>query len=625
MCGIAGVWDATGSASRAKRTAEAMAGRLIHRGPDQTATYECDGFACSFRRLAILDLTEAGAQPMHSSSGSYVVVFNGEIYNHRELRGELTRLGRAFRGRSDTEVLCGALEEWGIKPTIDRLRGMFAIAIWNTSSKRLTLVRDRLGIKPLYVYQKNGTLGFASESKALVELPSFSRDVSEQARREFLKYMYIPRPGSIWKDVRAVEPGTIEQYESPSSHPQVIPYWSLLAPSFDTSAEASVQDLDRVLGDAIELHLESDVPLGAFLSGGIDSSLVVALAGERAARRLRTFCVRFDSKEHDESEYAEAVAAHLGTEHTTIDVSAAASISVIDELPQVYDEPFADPSAIPSILIAREARQFATVVLTGDGGDEFFAGYNRYRLGRLGLGLNRVPLGLRRFTIGSGAEPFAIQLLRSTRFLTGGLMGGRLLDDKLEKLSQLLRAGSADEAYRGLLTTSLGEKRTSDPIDVAFGRNLSALRSMLLADQLAYLPDSQLVKVDRATMAASIEARPPLLDHVVSEMSWRLPERNLLNGNESKSVLRSILYRRVPARLIERPKTGFSVPIAAWLSGPLNSWASDAISTPDGLLSKAEQERALQALRHTSSGSQGAALLAWTAIQLNQWARSWLT
>jgi asparagine synthase (glutamine-hydrolysing) len=647
MCGIAGFWQAGGvRADDGETLVRRMADAMVHRGPDDAGTFvEADaGVALGFRRLAILDLTPLGHQPMHSPSGRFVLVFNGEIYNHRALREELERAGVRFRGRSDTEVLCAGLEQWGVAGTLERATGMFAIAAWDRTRRTLTLARDRIGIKPLYVRADGGTVAFGSELKVLHAGPNAGRDLDRDALTEYLALLYVPGPRTIWRNVRKLPPGTWLEITDPSAPlPEAVPYWSVTKVArAGRVGGRTVSDADApalvasVLRDSVASHLESDVPLGAFLSGGIDSSTVVALMQEVSPRPVRTFTVQFDDPVHDEAAHAEAVAKHLGTDHTTIPLSGNDALALVPRLARIYDEPFADASQLPTLLVSEAARRHVTVVLTGDGGDELFGGYNRYLYGLRSLErVDAVPAPVRQAlarlidaapagSIDRGMET-AGRVLAPARRL-------RLAEQKARKLSRLLRGANAAERYRDLVSThsvgARGAATTAMPwaLQHAFTElpgGTSLLDRMLLADQLGYLPDNQMTKVDRASMAVSLEARVPLLDHRVIELAWQLPTSWLLREGVGKWALRSVLYDRVPRALIDRPKTGFTVPLAGWLRGPLRDWASSVLSPAalaNGPLDRVAVEAALGRLW---GGHDDTALAVWAMLQFEAWRGEW--
>ncbi|MGH9231005.1 MAG: asparagine synthase (glutamine-hydrolyzing), partial [Acidimicrobiales bacterium] len=627
MCGIAGVFDpaAATPADRLAGFAAAMAGRLQHRGPDDDGVWvdAAAGIGLGFRRLAIIDLSDAGHQPMGSPAGRYTMIFNGEMYNHGELRGALGPAVR-WRGHSDTEVLLAAMDRWGVEGALRKANGMFALAVVDARSGELHLARDRLGEKPLYYGWAGDTLVFGSELKALRAHPDFAGTIDRGALALFLRYTFVPAPHTIYRGVRKLLPGTVVTFAlrtTPGHLPSPRPYWRLsqvVAPRASGDGGASppgdqreaVDALHDVLLDATTLRMTADVPTGAFLSGGVDSSTVVALMqAAQPDTKVRTFTVAMPAIAFDESAAAGAVAHHLGTEHTTVELTAPEALAVIAELPQVYDEPFADPSQIPSMVVARAAREHMTVALTGDGGDEAFAGYNRYVLGSTAWRrLRRLPgplcRGLRRGLL--AVPPSRVdRAVRRMEPMTPGRLRLRNPGDKAQKLARLLDAAStgdgagdgADALYRALVSEwpdpsglALGAVEPPTFTDAAGQVNgdasarplawlgeLGVVQRMMFLDQLGVLPDGMLTKVDRASMAASLECRLPLLDHRVVELAWSLPVEWHLHDGRGKQLLRSVLDRYVPRELIDRPKTGFDPPIGEWLRGPLREWAEDLL------------------------------------------------
>jgi len=600
MCGIAGFlggrWS---SAEEAAATLGRMNDSLRHRGPDQSDIWmdenSCVGFA--FDRLSIIDLSPAGYQPMHSPSGRFVIIFNGEVYNHQELRGELNDagLGYNWRGQSDTESLLAAIETWGICESLQRATGMFALALWDKQEKTLTLARDRLGEKPLYYGRQRpqGPYLFGSELKALAQHPDFQAEIDRQALTLLLRYNYIPAPFSIYLGIAKLPPASFVTLGPGATEPIVEKYWSGaevaeagIAVPLALSADAAINELEEHLQAAISKQMVADVPLGAFLSGGIDSSTVVALMQKLSSRPVKTFTIGFHEKGYNEAEQAKAVARHLGTEHTELYVTSAEARAVIPRLPHIYDEPFADASQIPTYLISALARQHVTVALSGDGGDELFGGYTRYLI-TAGLWdkIAGIPRPLR-----AAAARAMTAVPPSTWTKVGQAAAGVLpkimqfdrLGDKVHKGAPLLSSRSAAELYEGMISL------WRDPASVVIGateppssatgatgelRGLNAIERMMALDMLGYLPDDILTKVDRAAMAESLETRVPFLDHRVVSFAWRLPLQLKIRGNETKWILRQLLYRHVPRTLVDRAKMGFGVPLNSWLRGPLRDWA----------------------------------------------------
>ncbi len=630
MCGIAGFLV---SVSRPCDQLEDILNRMIsaitHRGPDDEGVWADAemGIALAHRRLSILDLSPAGHQPMLSGGGRYVIAFNGEIYNHGELRDQLQSSGAApaWRGHSDTETLLAGFEHWGVESTLKRAVGMFALALWDRAERTLFLARDRFGEKPLYYGRVGGAFAFGSELKALRAYPGFANRVSREALRQYLRFLYVPAPLSIYEGIyklpsgylltlpaaalgRGSDLGSVPLLRSGADSGSSIgesagirlrSYWSLgVAVASGARARINVEGealdaLEEALREAVRLQSLADVPLGAFLSGGVDSSLIVALMQQQASRPVQTFTVGFEEAGFDESAHARAVARHLGTDHAELFVTAAEARAVIPRLPEMYDEPFADSSQIPTHLVCRAARQQVTVALSGDAGDELFGGYNRYFWApRIWNRVARLPYRARQALAGalqSAAPSTWDRLLGHAGVVRPG--------EKLHKLGRALRgARSLDDLYwnlvsewpdaaglvvgrdgggagaRGAGLMSAPPARESEIADT-----LDPVERMMFRDALGYLPDDILCKVDRAAMAVSLETRVPFLDHRVAELAWRLPLSMKVRGNEGKWALRRILYRHVPRELIERPKAGFALPVGQWLRGPLREWADELL------------------------------------------------
>lgn len=600
MCGVTGFLDTETTMGREDLLAlvKRMSQTIYRRGPDDAGEWADarHGVALGFRRLAILDLTPTGHQPMCSASGRYVIVFNGEVYNFQALRAELEQAGKCpiLRGGSDTEIMLACIEAWGLEQAVSRFLGMFVFALWDREEGVLHLVRDRLGVKPLYYCWKGSTLIFGSELKALKAHPESRLEVDRNALCLMMRYGYVPAPFSIYKGVYKLPPGTILSI-SPHRAPQssLHCYWSVkealeranTEPFTGTDAEAEEQ-LDGLLRDSVGLRMIADVPLGVFLSGGVDSSLVTALMQVQSSTPIRTFTIGFHEDSHDESLYASLVSRHLKTEHTELTLSAKDAMAVIPRLSSIYDEPFADVSQIPTLLVSELARRQVTVSLSGDGGDELFAGYSRHVWGRT------VWKRMQRFSPGKRA--IAASLLRSlspqgweklfhlTRAILPKTIRQRNPGDKLAKLADAIITDSPEAMYSILVShwkdPDILVPGACEPPIVLTDRRLWANRSdfteeMLFLDTVSYLPDDILVKVDRASMAVSLEAREPLLDHRILEFAWTLPLHMKIRNGQGKWLLRQVLYRYVPQKLIERPKAGFGVPIDSWLRGPLKDWA----------------------------------------------------
>lgn len=599
MCGLSGFFS-PGAAwpTDAAGVARRMTDALIHRGPSDEGVW-LDigaGLALGHRRLAIRDLSMAGHQPMESASGRYVIVFNGEIYNHLDLRFDLAEAraeGFGWRGLSDTETLLAGFDFWGIRETIKRCVGMFAFAVWDRQERVLTLGRDRLGEKPLYYGWQRASFIFGSELKALKAHPSFRSGIDRDALSLFMRHNYIPAPYSIYQGIYKLLPGHFLTVSAERHEPVIDEYWSLcdVAESgcrnaLDGSAQDVTDELERLLKSAVRQQMMADVPLGAFLSGGIDSSTIVALMQAQSDKPVKTFTIGFNEDGYNEAVHAKSVARHLGTEHTELYVTPQQSLDVIPNMSSLYCEPFADSSQIPTFLIAQLAKQHVTVSLSGDAGDELFSGYNRYVLGQKLWGkLWWVPVwlramaasGIRALSPGTWnrvLSPFQTLTPKSSRLINIG--------DKLHKGAGVLAARRFDDLYFGLLTHWNPEELVIDgrePATCLNGRTptlsgLDEVQRMMALDAMTYLPDDILVKVDRAAMGVSLESRVPFLDHRVVEFAWRIPQSLKLRNGAGKWILREVLYRHVPKDLIERPKMGFGVPIDHWLRGPLKDWAA---------------------------------------------------
>lgn len=558
-----------------------MADALIHRGPDAGGRWQdADaGILLLHRRLSIIDLSPLGNQPMVSESGRYVIVFNGEVYNFAELRAELEQLGAHFRGRSDTEVLLSAIERWGVRDALVRTNAMLAFALWDRHEQTLTLARDRFGEKPLYFAIAEGALLFGSELKALRPHPDFPRRVDQRALAAFLRFGYVPAPRSIYEGVSKVEPGTLVRIDR-ARRVTTERYWSVgedvargKRERFRGSSLEAVDELERLMRAAVKTRMVSDVPLGAFLSGGIDSSTVVALMQAQAGTRVKTFTIGFRESGYDEAWAARKVAAHLGTDHTELYVTPAEARDVIPKLPSLYDEPFADSSQIPTYLVSELARRSVTVALSGDGGDELFGGYGRYKLARrLSRMIQLVPRPSRRLLASA---------LRRVPVVGRGALHRTL--ERTRRWSDLLATDGSRAVYRSLVSVwrerdavLKEDVHADEPLPFAHDSLRSFEEWMMYADTLSYLPDDILVKVDRASMSVSLEGRIPLLDPGISRFAWSLPF-DLRVGPTGKTPLKQLLARYVPRELFERPKMGFGVPIREWLRGPLRDWAESLL------------------------------------------------
>lgn len=607
MCGFAGYLGGMAFSGGAPEGTPLgnMTRAIEHRGPDDAGHWvdAVNGIALGFRRLAIVDISAAGHQPMHAASGRWVLVFNGEIYNHLALRINLEKSGQAphWRGHSDTETLLASIEAWGIETTLKRCIGMFAFALWDREKLTLTLARDRMGEKPLYYgWQGEGrdaTFLFGSELKALRAHPSFAGLVDRTALCLLLRYNYIAAPQSIYIGISKLEPGCILCVSLAQREATIQRYWSMeqvahqgLAKPFEAAPAQAVDALEVLLKDAIAKQMIADVPLGAFLSGGVDSSTVVALMQAQSAKPVKTFTIGFQEAAFNEAPHAKAVAVHLGTDHHELYVSAQQALDVIGNLPSLYCEPFADSSQIPTFLVAQLARHHVTVALSGDGGDELFCGYSRYpRAERMWNTLSKVPAGLRHLAACTATAITARQWNAAIAPMTvfrSPNKRARNWGDTIHKASGLMCATDGVDFYRKLNSYWL------NPFSVVLGgagaqtlnhgthppfHGLSFVERMMAWDAISYLPDDILAKIDRAAMGASLEGRVPFLDHRVVEFAWQLPLSLKLRDGTSKWVLRQVLNRHVPQTLIERPKMGFGVPIGDWLRGPLRDWAEDLL------------------------------------------------
>lgn len=576
MCGFVGSFDSSANvnADELTRRATQMADAIRHRGPDDSGVWvdAAAGIALGHRRLSIIDLSAAGHQPMASADGRFQLVYNGEIYNFEQLRKELSNTA-SLRGRSDTEVLVEGIAEWGLRATVEKLNGMFGFAVWDTKERTLSLVRDRMGIKPVYYGNCSGTFLFGSELKALRAHPQFSANIDRSALGSFLEHSYIPSDRSIYQGVHKLPPAHILTLGD--GRPKLERYWSI---PFDAKPDPDWnQRFSEVLRDAVQSRMLADVPLGAFLSGGIDSSLAVSLMQSISQRPVKTFTIGFHEAEWNEAPHAAAIAKHLGTEHTELFVTPEQARDVIPLLPAMYDEPFADVSQIPTFLVCQMAREHVTVCLSGDGGDELFGGYDRYHHIR---GINDKRKMVPGFARGPLASIITHPLLRKLRGKAprdSSLWRGVLKSKDLRELYLYLHRHWREPNQ--LVVGYAPESGTPFRQNAAFDNTPSGeLFTMMAIDHEAYLPDDILVKVDRASMAVSLEARVPLLDHRVVEQAWRMDPNRRFDGAKKKEPLRKILSQHVPLELFDRPKAGFGVPIDSWLRGPLRDWAESLLS-----------------------------------------------
>ncbi len=651
MCGFCGFLDLRRDQPEDVQLTRvtAMADRIRHRGPDGSGTWVDaeTGLALGHRRLAVIDLSVQGHQPMHSASGRWVTVYNGEVYNFEAIRAELAGAGgAAWRGHSDTEVILAAVERWGVASAFERFNGMFALALWDRQERILWLARDRAGEKPLYYGWSGGVFFFGSELKAFAGHPAWAPQLDRGAMALFLRHNYIPAPYSAYIGIRKLTPGSLLRLDANNDHtgtlPAPVPFWDVTARErasraspFVGSAVDAVEELDALLRDAVRLRMVSDVPLGAFLSGGIDSSTVVALMQAQSSRPVRTFSIGFNEEGYNEAQHAAAVAQHLGTEHTELYVTSQQARDVIPMLSTMYDEPFADSSQIPTFLVSQLARRHVTVSLSGDAGDELFGGYNRYAQGEaLWRKISMAPRAVRR-VVAAGLTSVSATRWNAAAGAMGGVLPRRLrrpdMGRLLHKVAPLLASGSAEAFYRGLVShEQFPERLVHAPEPPTWltepGRWPSAgsmTERMMFLDLVTYLPDDILVKVDRASMAVSLEGRIPMLDHRVIEFAWRLPLALKVRGLEGKWVLRQVLDRYVPRRIMERPKMGFGVPLGQWLRGPLRDWAEELLSKRSLAAAGVIDPAPVREVWHSHlSGRTDAQYWLWNVLMLQSWCRT---
>lgn len=640
MCGITGFVAFSGIHDDLVRAISAMTAALSHRGPDDSGTWldRASGVALGHTRLSILDLSPLGRQPMQSACGRWVTAFNGEIYNHLDLRKELESRGVRFRGNSDTEVLTAAISEWGPAAAAVRCNGMFAVAAWDRLNRILYLLRDRIGEKPLYYGTSGQDFVFGSELKSLHRYSGFEGRIDPTAVYHYLSRGYVPAPLSIFQGIRKLPPGCLVRFRAQSrivEDPE--PYWSLdrgiqngQSNPFRGSLREAADELEKLLADSIRIRMQSDVPLGAMLSGGVDSSTVVALMQAHSTSPVKTFTIGFQSEAWNEADHAAAVARRLGTDHVEMQIGSRELIHLIPRLSNVYDEPFADSSQIPMLMVSELARRQVTVALSGDGGDEVFGGYDRYRWMRtLWKWRAQLPLPVRAMTtlaLRFASQSNALSSRMTPQRALARKFGIRNLPDKAQRLAAILSAENEEAAYHLMTSTWLKPERLIsndvDPLPHSLPgpAGLSLSERMMRSDTLTYLPDDILVKVDRASMSVALEMRVPLLDHRIVEFGWTLPAELRAGASTQKAVLRSVLYRYLPEAMMNRPKMGFAVPLGEWLRSDLRQWAEDLLSSSgigaDGLLNPVDIRRSW---RDHISGNRDCSHEIWSVLALLNW------
>lgn len=652
MCGITGIFRGVPGSEPLNPALQQMADSIIHRGPDDSGVWEepSVGLGLGHRRLSIVDLSPAGHQPMLSGCGRFVLAFNGEIYNHNALRRELESAGKAstgWKGHSDTETLLCAFTVWGVEKTLEMATGMFAIALWDREEQTLTLARDRFGEKPLYYGLVAGALVFGSELKALQRAPGWRGEVEPNVLENYLRFGCVGGRESIFKDVFKLPAGCLLKVSVSDARngvlPPVMQWWSPVEAARtalegrNNNPELALANVEQALVASVRQQMAADVPLGAFLSGGVDSSLIVALMQSQSSQKIRTFSVGFDDPRYDESEHAAAVAAHLGTEHTTLRATSEMALDLVPKLPELYDEPFADSSQLPTCLISSLTRQHVTVALSGDAGDELFGGYNRYVwVPRVWSKLSRMPLPMRqtlgrmlKFVPSSGYD----RLMSLGSKVLPSRYQIRTFGEKLYKLADVLACSSDRALYGGLASMNRhpeqllkADYRSGNPVEDLYPAlaGFNQVEWMMLMDTLNFMVDDVLVKVDRASMASSLEVRAPFLDPEVFKAAWQLPLDMRVRNGEGKWALRQILYRHVPRELIERPKMGFAIPLDDWLRGPLREWAEDLLAESNINQVPQLDAGAVKQMWSAHVANEGHfAQQLWIVLQLLAWFRHW--
>jgi asparagine synthase (glutamine-hydrolysing) len=641
MCGLCGfILDGSSSDQQQFiKIINVMTERLSHRGPDELGIWSDPdaGVYLGHRRLSIIDLSSRGRQPMISNCGNYVITYNGEVFNYKELRIQLLQEGYSFTGGSDTEVVLAACVVWGVRNAIERLIGMFAFSLLDRRERRLSLVRDRIGIKPLYWHFTSGRIAFASELKALRAMPDWKPEVDRHALASYLRHAYVPTPATIYSGVSKLPPGSILTW-MPGQSPEIEQYWNPLSQNdlsnHSMSDDEAIDTLDTLLGDAIKRRMISDVPLGAMLSGGVDSSVVTALMQKHSERPIKTFSIGFNESGYNEAGYASQVARHLGTEHSELYVEPKHALDIIPRLPEIYDEPFADASQIPTFLISELLRKHVTVALSGDGGDELFAGYTRYQwAGKFAYIAKLLPASLRNYFT-NVINKYSPQQWNNVLNRLPQNMRPSHAGDKLYKIASILPLTNEQDIYCRLVSQwpdpayimdNANEMKTALSNEYLNTLIPDYISRMQYLDLVTYLPDDILVKVDRASMAVGLEARVPLLDHRIVEFAWAQPLNRKMRSGRGKWLLRQVLYRYVPASIVDRPKMGFGVPIDKWLRGPLKEWAQDLLSAErlrdDGLFTVSNVQKCLQ---EHMSGHRNHQNRLWVLLMYQAWQDRWL-